>query len=35
VRNLFDATYRTFLSRYKFYADDPGRNVVVRMGFDF
>lgn len=35
VRNLFDTTYRTFLSRYKFYADDPGRNVVVRVGVDF
>jgi iron complex outermembrane receptor protein len=35
VRNLFDTTYRTFLSRYKFYANDPGRNVVVRVGVDF
>lgn len=35
VRNLFDVSYRAFLSRYKAYADDPGRNVSVRVGFDF
>ncbi len=31
VRNLFDTAYRAFLSRYKRYADDPGRSVVVRV----
>lgn len=35
VRNLFDATYRSFLSRYKAYADDPGRNISVRVGMAF
>ncbi len=35
VRNLFDTTYRSFLSRYKFYADDPGRNMVVRVSTTF
>jgi iron complex outermembrane receptor protein len=35
VRNLFDVSYRAFLSRYKTYADDPGRNVSVRVGVDF
>ncbi|HET9133736.1 MAG TPA: TonB-dependent receptor [Gemmatimonadales bacterium] len=35
VRNLFDAEYRSFLSRYKLYANDPGRNVIVRMSVDF
>ncbi|MEO5799662.1 MAG: TonB-dependent receptor [Gemmatimonadales bacterium] len=31
VRNLFDTAYRAFLSRYKLYADDPGRNVALRV----
>ena len=31
VRNLFDATYTNFLSRYKAWAFDPGRNVIVRV----
>jgi iron complex outermembrane recepter protein len=35
VRNLFDATYRSFLNRYKLYADDPGRNLIVRMSTSF
>jgi iron complex outermembrane receptor protein len=35
VKNLFDETYRSFLSRYKLFADDPGRNVVVRMSTTF
>jgi|CXWL01.1.fsa_nt_gi outer membrane receptor protein involved in Fe transport len=35
VRNLFDVAYRAFLSRYKTYADDMGRNVSVRVGVDF
>ena len=35
ARNLFDTTYRNFLSRYKTYADDAGRNVIVRVGAEF
>lgn len=35
VRNLFDTTYRAFLSRYKTYADDPGRNLIVRLSTTF
>ncbi len=35
VRNLLDVSYRAFLSRYKTYADDPGRNVSVRVAVDF
>ncbi|MEO5826535.1 MAG: TonB-dependent receptor [Gemmatimonadales bacterium] len=31
ARNLFDTSYRSFLSRYKRYADDAGRNVIVRV----
>jgi iron complex outermembrane receptor protein len=31
VRNLFDKAYANFLSRYKRYALDPGRNLTVRV----
>jgi outer membrane receptor protein involved in Fe transport len=31
VRNLFDTAYRSFLNRYKEFALDPGRNVLVRL----
>ncbi|HJS46659.1 MAG TPA: TonB-dependent receptor [Gemmatimonadales bacterium] len=34
-RNLLDHSYRSFLSRYKLYAEDPGRNVTVRMRTEF
>ncbi len=35
VRNLFDEAYASFLSRYKTYALDQGRNVVVRVNVEF
>lgn len=31
VRNLFNTTYRNFLSRYKAFAFDPGRNIILRL----
>jgi iron complex outermembrane receptor protein len=31
VRNLFNTSYRSFLSRYKEFALDPGRNLIVRL----
>ncbi|HRP08066.1 MAG TPA: TonB-dependent receptor [Gemmatimonadales bacterium] len=34
VDNLFDTTYRGFLSRYKRYADEMGRNLKVGVGMD-
>jgi iron complex outermembrane receptor protein len=30
VENLFDTSYRDYLSRYKLFADDLGRDVVLR-----
>ena len=35
VRNAFDKLYASFLSRYKTYAPDPGRNLVMRVSTDF
>ena len=31
VKNIADVSYRSFLSRYKEFALDPGRNVVLRV----
>ena len=35
VRNLFDREYANFLSRYKTYALDPGRNFIVQVSTVF
>ncbi len=35
VRNLFDTTYRDFLSRFKAWADAPGRSVWLRLSGSF
>ena len=35
LRNAFDKEYASFLSRYKTYALDPGRNFVVRVSAAF
>lgn len=35
LRNVFDKQYANFLSRYKTYALDPGRNLTVRMSTGF
>lgn len=31
VRNILDREYRSYLSRYKEFALDPGRNIIVRL----
>ncbi len=35
VRNATDVAYKDFLSRYKQFALDPGRNIIIRLGTDF
>ncbi|MDZ4745757.1 MAG: TonB-dependent receptor [bacterium] len=35
VFNILDARYRDYLSRYRYFADDPGRNVVLRWHLPF
>ena len=35
VRNLTDKAYKSFLSRYKSFALDPGRNVLIRLSAEF
>lgn len=34
VRNAGDVGYRNFLSRYKEFAQDPGRNIIIRVSTD-
>jgi iron complex outermembrane receptor protein len=31
VRNLLDVAYRDYLSRYRLFVDEPGRDVVLRI----
>jgi iron complex outermembrane receptor protein len=35
LRNALDKKYSNFLSRYKTYALDPGRNLTVRLSTGF
>jgi iron complex outermembrane receptor protein len=35
VRNLFNTRYTQFLSRYKAYALDAGRNIILRVSSEF
>ena len=35
ARNLFDVAYRDYLDRLRFYADRPGRDVQLRLLYDF
>ena len=35
VQNVFDARYRDYLSRFRYVADEPGRNVVFRVSVPF
>ena len=29
--NLYDTQYRDYLNRYRYFADDPGRNIILRF----
>jgi outer membrane receptor protein involved in Fe transport len=35
LRNALNQRYRSFLSRYKEFAFDPGRNLIVRLSSGF
>ncbi|MBC8043477.1 MAG: TonB-dependent receptor [Rhizobacter sp.] len=35
VQNLFDQRYRDYLSRFRFFANDPGRSVALRVQLPF
>jgi len=33
--NIFNTAYRDYLSRYRYFADDPGRNFIIRFTTTF
>jgi iron complex outermembrane receptor protein len=35
ANNIFNTAYRDYLSRFRYFIDDPGRNVVLRMQVPF
>ncbi|MEM9022797.1 MAG: TonB-dependent receptor, partial [Bacteroidota bacterium] len=35
VSNLFDISYRDYLNRFRYYADEIGRNITVRLKVPF
>jgi iron complex outermembrane receptor protein len=35
VRNLANLTYRDYLNRFRYFADEAGRNVILRLHYSF
>lgn len=35
VSNLFDASYRDYLNRFRYFSDEMGRNIVLRIKWPF
>ncbi|MCC7431501.1 TonB-dependent receptor, partial [bacterium] len=35
VKNIFDTSYRDYLSRYRYFIDDAGRNIVLKVQIPF
>jgi iron complex outermembrane recepter protein len=35
IQNLFNQPYRDYLSRYRYFALDAGRNFILRIGYQF
>jgi iron complex outermembrane receptor protein len=35
VRNVFDVSYRDYLNRFRYFTDEPGRNIIVRLTIPF
>ncbi|TVZ51050.1 TonB-dependent receptor [Dokdonia sp. Hel_I_53] len=35
VNNIFNTSYREYLNRQRYYADDIGRNILLQIRFDF
>lgn len=35
IQNAFDTRYRDYLNRFRYYADDQGRNISLRTKFSF
>lgn len=35
IDNLFNKAYRNYLNRFRYYADEPGRNVQLHLSYQF
>ena len=35
IDNLFDSSYRNYLNRLRYYADEQGRNVLLQIKFSY
>jgi iron complex outermembrane recepter protein len=35
IRNVLDRPYRDYLSQYRYFADDPGRDIILRFTIPF
>jgi iron complex outermembrane receptor protein len=35
LSNLLNTAYRDYLNRFRYYADEPGRNITIRFQFQF
>ncbi|MBT8177983.1 MAG: TonB-dependent receptor, partial [Eudoraea sp.] len=35
VNNLLDTSYRDYLNRQRFFADDLGRNIILQLKFNY
>ncbi len=35
IANLFNVAYRDYMNNFRYYADDPGRNFILRLKYNF
>jgi iron complex outermembrane receptor protein len=35
IQNVFNTAYRDYLSRFRYFTDDPGRSIVARVQIPF
>ncbi len=35
IKNLANTTYRDYLNRFRYFADEPGRNLILRIKYSF
>jgi iron complex outermembrane receptor protein len=35
VQNIFNAAYRDYLSRFRYFIDNPGRDIIMRVQIPF
>jgi iron complex outermembrane receptor protein len=35
ISNALNAAYRDYLNRFRYYADDQGRNISLKLGYHF